>query len=133
MLYETVNIGWTNYPLKQRLEEATGLPVSVDNDANLAALGEMWKGAGGGARHLLFVTLGTGVGGGVIANGAIVRGINGAGGEIGHMTMILMAAPVATAAKPDVWKRLRPPPASCGSPRRNWPQMSVRVSFATGM
>ncbi|ADU94856.1 ROK family glucokinase [Geobacillus sp. Y412MC52] len=88
MLYETVNIGWTNYPLKQRLEEATGLPVSVDNDANLAALGEMWKGAGGGARHLLFVTLGTGVGGGVIANGAIVRGINGAGGEIGHMTMI---------------------------------------------
>ncbi|KJE27761.1 ROK family protein [Geobacillus kaustophilus] len=88
MLYETVNIGWTNYPLKQRLEEAMGLPVAVDNDANLAALGEMWKGAGGGARHLLFVTLGTGVGGGVIANGAIVRGINGAGGEIGHMTMI---------------------------------------------
>ncbi|NNU84486.1 ROK family glucokinase [Geobacillus sp. BMUD] len=88
MLYETVNIGWTNYPLKQRLEEAIGLPVAVDNDANLAALGEMWKGAGGGARHLLFVTLGTGVGGGVIANGAIVRGINGAGGEIGHMTMI---------------------------------------------
>ncbi|KAF0994509.1 ROK family glucokinase [Geobacillus sp. TFV-3] len=88
MLYETVNIGWTNYPLKQRLEEAMGLPVAVDNDANLAALGEMWKGAGGGARHLLFVTLGTGVGGGVIANGAIARGINGAGGEIGHMTMI---------------------------------------------
>ncbi|MFC0296959.1 ROK family glucokinase [Geobacillus jurassicus] len=88
MLYETVNIGWTNYPLKQLLEEATGLPVAVDNDANLAALGEMWKGAGGGARHLLFVTLGTGVGGGVIANGAIVRGTNGAGGEIGHMTMI---------------------------------------------
>ncbi|WP_445612700.1 ROK family glucokinase [Geobacillus sp. YF-1] len=88
MLYETVNLGWTNYPLKQELEAATGLPVAVDNDANIAALGEMWKGAGGGARHLLFVTLGTGVGGGVIANGAIVRGTNGAGGEIGHMTMI---------------------------------------------
>jgi len=89
MLYEAVNLGWTNYPLKQRLEAATALPVAVDNDANIAALGEMWKGAGGGARHLLFVTLGTGVGGGVIANGAIVRGTNGAGGEIGHMAMIV--------------------------------------------
>ncbi|QIZ68361.1 ROK family glucokinase [Geobacillus subterraneus] len=88
MLYEAVNLGWTNYPLKQQLEAATALPVAVDNDANIAALGEMWKGAGGGARHLLFVTLGTGVGGGVIANGAIVRGTNGAGGEIGHMAMI---------------------------------------------
>ncbi|WJQ09631.1 ROK family glucokinase [Geobacillus stearothermophilus] len=88
MLYEAVNLGWTNYPLKQQLEAATALPVAVDNDANIAALGEMWKGAGGGARHLLFVTLGTGVGGGVIANGAIVRGTNGAGGEIGHMTMV---------------------------------------------
>lgn len=88
MLYEAVNLGWKHYPLKRQLEEETGLPVAVDNDANIAALGEMWKGAGGGARHLLFVTLGTGVGGGVIANGAIVRGTNGAGGEIGHMTMV---------------------------------------------
>ncbi|AGT32782.1 glucokinase [Geobacillus genomosp. 3] len=88
-LYEAVNLGWKNYPLKQQLEAATALPVAVDNDANIAALGEMWKGAGGGAPHLLFVTLGTGVGGGVIANGAIVRGTNGAGGEIGHMTMIV--------------------------------------------
>ncbi|ARA99087.1 MULTISPECIES: ROK family glucokinase [Geobacillus] len=88
-LYEAINLGWTNYPLKQQLEAATMLPVAVDNDANIAALGEMWKGAGGGARHLLFVTLGTGVGGGVISNGTIVRGTNGAGGELGHMTMVV--------------------------------------------
>jgi glucokinase len=88
MLYEAVNLGWKNYPLKEELERETSLPVAVDNDANIAALGEMWKGAGSGARDLICVTLGTGVGGGVIANGRIVHGINGAGGEIGHMTMI---------------------------------------------
>ncbi|BDG46523.1 glucokinase [Parageobacillus sp. KH3-4] len=88
MLYEAVNLGWKNYPLKERLERETSLPVAVDNDANIAALGEMWKGAGNGARDLICVTLGTGVGGGVIANGQIVHGVNGAGGEIGHMTMI---------------------------------------------
>ncbi|EZP76146.1 ROK family glucokinase [Parageobacillus genomosp. 1] len=88
MLYEAVNLGWKNYPLKEELERETSLPVAVDNDANIAALGEMWKGAGSGARDLICVTLGTGVGGGVIANGQIVHGVNGAGGEIGHMTMI---------------------------------------------
>ncbi|KYD12389.1 ROK family glucokinase [Saccharococcus caldoxylosilyticus] len=88
MLYEAVNLGWKNYPLKEELEREMSLPVAVDNDANIAALGEMWKGAGSGARDLICVTLGTGVGGGVIANGQIVHGVNGAGGEIGHMTMI---------------------------------------------
>ena len=64
------------------------MPAVIENDANCAALGEMWNGAGKGARDLVCVTLGTGVGGGVIANGNIVQGINGAAGEIGHITSI---------------------------------------------
>ena len=87
-IYEAVNLGWKNFPLKNRLEVETGLPVVVDNDANIAAIGEMWKGAGDGAKNLILVTLGTGVGGGIIVNGQIVHGANGAGGEIGHITSI---------------------------------------------
>jgi glucokinase len=88
LIYEAVNLGWENYPLKDLLEVETGLPVVVDNDANLAAIGEMWKGAGEGSKDLICVTLGTGVGGGIITNGEIVHGINGAGGEIGHITVV---------------------------------------------
>ncbi|MFS0635887.1 ROK family glucokinase [Mesobacillus foraminis] len=87
IIYEAVNLGWKDqYPLKDLLEVETSLPVVVDNDANVAALGEMWKGAGNGAKDLVCVTLGTGVGGGVIANGDIVHGKRGAAGEIGHIT-----------------------------------------------
>ncbi|WP_456278290.1 ROK family glucokinase [Bacillus sp. AK128] len=88
LIYEAVNLGWKNYPLKNKLAEATGLPVMVDNDANLAALGEMWKGAGEKAKNVVVVTLGTGVGGGIISNGQIIHGVNGAGGEIGHITSV---------------------------------------------
>ncbi|WP_163103394.1 ROK family glucokinase [Peribacillus alkalitolerans] len=88
VIYEAVNLGWKNYPLKDLLEVETNLPVIVDNDANLAALGEMWKGAGNGAKDIVCVTLGTGVGGGVITNGSLVHGISGAGGEIGHITVV---------------------------------------------
>lgn len=88
IIYEAVNLGWKDYPLKDKLEEETGIQAVIDNDANLAALGEMWKGAGEGAENLIAVTLGTGVGGGVIANGDIVHGVNGAAGEIGHITSI---------------------------------------------
>ncbi|EIT85161.1 glucose kinase [Fictibacillus macauensis ZFHKF-1] len=87
-IYKAVNIGWVNFPLKERLEMETGLPVIVDNDANLAAVGEMWRGAGDGAKDLLCVTLGTGVGGGIVANGKILHGTNGMAGEIGHITAI---------------------------------------------
>ncbi|SCC60421.1 glucokinase [Priestia flexa] len=83
-----VNLGWEKFPIKDILEVETSLPVVVDNDANIAAIGEMWKGAGDGAKDLLCVTLGTGVGGGVIANGEIVQGVNGAAGEIGHITSV---------------------------------------------
>ncbi|MFX3623830.1 MAG: ROK family glucokinase [Ectobacillus sp.] len=88
VIYEAINLGWKDYPLKDLLEVETGLPVIIDNDANIAALGEMWKGAGEGAKDLVCVTLGTGVGGGVIANGDIVHGISGAAGEIGHITVV---------------------------------------------
>lgn len=88
LIYETVNLGWKNYPLRDHLELETGLPAVIDNDANIAAIGEMWKGAGDGAKDLICVTLGTGVGGGLISNGEVVHGVNGAGGEIGHITVI---------------------------------------------
>lgn len=87
---EAVNLGWKDpYPLKEILEQQTSLPVMVDNDANCAALGEMWKGAGEGLKDLVCVTLGTGVGAGIITNGEIVHGSNGSAGEIGHITSIL--------------------------------------------
>lgn len=89
VIYEAVNLGWKDqYPLQQLLEDATAIPTVIDNDANSAALGEMWKGAGDGAKDLICITLGTGVGGGVIANGDIIHGINGAGGEVGHITSV---------------------------------------------
>ncbi|EUJ40287.1 ROK family glucokinase [Brochothrix campestris] len=82
------NLNWTTVqPVSATLTELTGLPVYLDNDANVAALGEGWQGAGDGESEVVFVTLGTGVGGGVITNGKIVRGIAGAGGEIGHVTV----------------------------------------------
>ena len=87
-VYEAINLGWDNYPLKDLLEVETSLPAVIDNDANIAALGEMWKGAGQGAKDLVCITLGTGVGGGVIANGQVVHGKSGAAGEIGHITVV---------------------------------------------
>lgn len=84
-----VNIGWPNgYPLKKLLEEAIELPVFIENDANCAALGEMWKGAGSGSADVVCVTLGTGVGGGVVSKGMIITGVNGSAGEIGHITVM---------------------------------------------
>ncbi len=84
---EAVNLGWRNVPLKQDLERIWRVPVTVDNDANAAALGEMWTGAGQGASNLLCLTLGTGIGGGVIINGEVYHGTSGIAGEIGHMTV----------------------------------------------
>lgn len=85
MIFEAINLGWRHYPLRDLLEVETSLPTIIDNDANTAAIGEMWKGAGQGSKDLVCITLGTGVGGGVITNGTIVHGKNGAAGEIGHI------------------------------------------------
>lgn len=80
-----VNLGWNSLNVEKEFHEISGLPIKVGNDANVAALGEMWQGAGKGYQDVLMVTLGTGVGGGCVLNGQIVSGIHGAGGEIGHM------------------------------------------------
>jgi glucokinase len=74
-------------PLKDELEERTGLMTTVENDANAAAWGEYRFGAGSEVSHLIFITLGTGVGGGVISHGVLLRGAQGAGGEMGHITI----------------------------------------------
>lgn len=84
-VYKCVNLGWGVFNVSQALSEITGLPVKAANDANIAALGEMWKGGGAGHSDIIMVTLGTGVGGGIIIDGRIVAGVNGASGEIGHI------------------------------------------------
>lgn len=83
-----VNIGWGVINVEEELGKRTGYPVKAGNDANVAALGELWQGGGKGFQNLVMVTLGTGVGGGVIINGKIVAGTNGAAGEIGHMPVV---------------------------------------------
>ena len=81
----SANLGWKYKEVKRELEALTGLKVKVENDANVAALGEMWKGGGQGETNLVMVTLGTGVGGGILVDGKILTGAHGAGGEIGHI------------------------------------------------
>lgn len=86
---QCANLGWDIFNVNEKMSELTGLKVASANDANVAALGEMWMGGGKGYKDVVMVTLGTGVGGGVILNGKIVAGSNGGGGEIGHMTVNL--------------------------------------------
>lgn len=80
-----VNLGWDKRNTNEQLEDLLGIPVKTANDANVAALGEMWRGGGQGYEDEVAVTLGTGVGGGVIIGGKVIAGSNGAGGEIGHI------------------------------------------------
>ena len=89
MVNGAVNIGWGSFDLAETLKKELDLDVTVKagNDANVAALGEMWQGGGKGYSNLVAVTLGTGVGGGIIIDGRILTGTNGAGGEIGHIHM----------------------------------------------
>lgn len=82
-----VNLNWGIFNLHDALGNLTGLRVKAGNDANCAALGECWKGGGAGSRSALFVTLGTGIGGGVILDGAVLGGAHGVGGEVGHITV----------------------------------------------
>ena len=82
------NLNWkTTQTIKDAIEAETGIPFTIDNDANVAALGEQWKGAGENNPDVVFVTVGTGVGGGVIMNGQLLHGVAGAAGEIGHITV----------------------------------------------
>lgn len=82
------NLGWRNVPIKQILEQKLNKTVKIDNDANVAALGEAWSGAGAGIPNVVCYTLGTGVGGGIIIDGKIYQGFNGSAGELGHMSVV---------------------------------------------
>ena len=82
-----INLGWGVFNIEKELSGLTGLPVKAGNDATVAALGECWKGGGQGCDNMVFATLGTGVGGGIVVGGSVIHGIHGAGGEIGHMVL----------------------------------------------
>ncbi len=79
---------WEDLPLEAILRERLGLPVTIENDANAAAIGEHWVGGAAGKANVVCITLGTGVGGAIIMNNEVWRGSNGAGGEIGHITVV---------------------------------------------
>lgn len=83
----TPNLGWRNMPLRDRIADATGLAATLENDANCATLGEWWRGAAQGAQHVVGLTVGTGIGGGVVLDGKILHGASDVAGEIGHMTI----------------------------------------------
>ena len=84
-VFKCVNLGWGVFNVAESLQELTGLKVKAGNDANVAALGEMWQGGGKGCRSIVMITLGTGIGGGIILDGKILSGTNGAAGEVGHI------------------------------------------------
>ncbi len=89
VIYKAANLGWDVFSVKEELAVLLGgIPVEAGNDANVAALGEMWQGGGRGYKNLVAVTLGTGVGGGIIVEGKILTGATGAGGEIGHIHIV---------------------------------------------
>ena len=81
------NLGWTDFPLRQAISDRIRLPVTLDNDANCATVGEWWRGAARGARNAVGITIGTGIGGGVILDGQLYHGSSDVAGEIGHTTI----------------------------------------------
>jgi glucokinase len=86
----TPNLGWVNLPLRDRLSDALGLPATLDNDANCAVFGEWWRGAARGVHDVVGLTIGTGIGGGIVLGGQIYHGASDVAGEIGHMTIDAM-------------------------------------------
>ena len=121
-------VGFDSYPLRDKLQATSflkHLPIIVDNDANVAAMGERWKGAGAGVNDLICLTLGTGIGGGIIIQGTLIHGADGMAGEIGHITVepngpqcncgnygCLEALASATAIKREAIEALRKNPES---------------------
>jgi glucokinase len=87
VLLEAPNLGWTDFPLRDLVSHAMELPAEVDNDANCATYGEWWMGAGKGSKTLVGLTLGTGIGGGLVINGRLHHGASDAAAEFGHMTI----------------------------------------------
>ena len=87
------NLGWINVPLREEMQKYINKPVFIDNDANVAALAESYFGVSAGCKSSVMITLGTGVGGGIVINGKPWSGAHGRGGEIGHMTLVPDGAP----------------------------------------
>jgi len=87
IVHLTPNLGWVNFPLRDRIQQALDLPTALDNDANCAVLGEWWMGAARGTRHALGITIGTGIGGGIIVDGRLYHGASDCAGEIGHASI----------------------------------------------
>lgn len=87
IVLDAFNLGWTDFPLRDRLQDALGLPTVLENDANCATYGEWWQGAGAPYSSLVGLTLGTGIGGGLVVDGRLVRGASGTAGEVGHTTI----------------------------------------------
>jgi glucokinase len=83
------NLGWLNFPLRDRIHDRLALPTTLDNDANCATFGEWWQGAARGGRNVIGLTIGTGIGGGLILEGALFHGASDMAGEIGHTTIDL--------------------------------------------
>lgn len=125
-----VNLFWGFKEVTKELTELTGLPSKAGNDANVAALGEAWKGAAAGAKNVILVTLGTGVGGGIIVDGKIVGGAHGAGGEIGHAALTMKKRKPATVVTVDVWSSMRLQQVSFAWHRELWLLQMSRLFFA---
>ena len=125
-----VNLFWGFKEVTKELTELTGLPSKAGNDANVAALGEAWKGAAAGAKNVILVTLGTGVGGGIIVDGKIVGGAHGAGGEIGHAAVDHEEKEAATVVTVDVWSSMRLQQVSFAWHRELWLLQMSRLFFA---
>lgn len=87
VVLDAFNLGWRDFALRDALSDAVGMPAILDNDANCATWGEFWVGAGRGVESLVGITLGTGIGGGVILDGRLVHGASASAGEIGHMSI----------------------------------------------
>lgn len=87
VVLNTPNLGWRDFPLRDRVSDAVGLPATLDNDANCAIFGEWWQGAARGAEHVIGLTIGTGIGGGIVIGGSIYHGVCDIAGEFGHMTI----------------------------------------------
>src|SRR2546430_10725485 len=83
----TPNLGWTNFPLRDRLGQALGLPATLDNDANCAIFGEWWRGAARGSDYVVGLTIGTGIGGGIVLGGKIYRGVSDVAGADGRQSL----------------------------------------------
>ena len=126
-VHKCVNLGWGVINVEQILSEKTGLLVKAGNDANVAALGEMWQGGGKGCSNVVAVTLGTGVGGGVVINGHVIAGVHGLGGELGHIHVRDEEKEfLVTAAEEAVLSRLQAQRELQEKPDGIWPQAHSR-------